>query len=75
VEFGIAALGEALARFGQPEILNADSKNESVGSFSAVMSHQATNCPRVSTQRGVPVALTRTPIDRVLCLSLDLSGG
>ena len=75
VEFCIEALEEALARFGRPEIFNSDSKNESVGSFSAVMSHQATNCPRVSTQRGVPVALTRTPIDQVLCLSLDLSGG
>jgi putative transposase len=28
VEFGIAALGEALARFGQPEILNADQGNQ-----------------------------------------------
>jgi putative transposase len=47
-DFCIEALEEALSRFGKPEIFNTDSKNDGVGSFAAIWSHQATNCPRIA---------------------------
>ena len=76
VEFCLEALEEALARFGQPEIFNTDSKNDGVGNLSTIPSYSSDEFPE-DRRRGevFPVALTRTPIDQVLCLALDLSGG
>jgi putative transposase len=48
VEFCIEALEDEMQRFGCPEIFNTDSKNDGVGSFAAILSYQATNCPRIS---------------------------
>jgi transposase InsO family protein len=74
-EFCTEALDDALKRFGPPEIFNTDSKNDGVGTFSAVGRIERRIARGLPTQRGGPVALTRTPIDRASCLSLDLSGG
>jgi hypothetical protein len=46
--FCVEALGEALGRFSKPGIFNTDSKNDGVGSFAAIWSYQATNCPRIA---------------------------
>lgn len=73
--FCVEALEEALARHGKPDVFNTDSKNESVGDSRRWCRIKRRVARGWSTQRGVPAALTRTLIDRVLCLSLDLSGG
>jgi putative transposase len=71
----VEAVKEALARHGKPDIFNTDSKNGAVGRLSTIPSHQATHCLRIAGTARCPAALTRTPIDQALCLSLDLSGG
>jgi transposase InsO family protein len=48
VDFCLEAVEEALARHGKPAIFNTDSKNDGVGSFAAIWSYQATNCPRIA---------------------------
>jgi putative transposase len=76
VEFCIEAVNEALARYGSPEIFNTDSKNDGVGKLSTIPSWQSDEWPEHRRHSKVSsVALTRTPIDRALRLSLDLSGG
>ena len=76
VEFCIEALEEAMARFGCPEIFNTDSKNDGVGRLRRSPPRQNDQWPEHRRHcRASSVALTRTPIDRALRLSLDLSGG
>jgi len=42
------AVEEALAKHRRPDMFNTDRKNDGVGSFAAIWSHQATNCPRIA---------------------------
>jgi putative transposase len=73
-EFCIEAVEEALARHGRPEIFNTDSKNNGVGSFSAVRSYHARNCPRMA---GAARCLSRPDpnTDRPGCVSFPGSVG
>ena len=48
VEFCLAALEEALARFGKPEIFNTDSKNAGAGNFAMNPSYRTMICPRIA---------------------------
>jgi hypothetical protein len=76
VDFCLEAVEEALARHGKPNIFNTDSKNDGVGTLSTIPSWQSDEWPEHRRHSKVSsVALTRTPIDRALRLSLDLSGG
>jgi transposase InsO family protein len=76
VSFRVSALEEALARFGTPETFNTDSKNDGVGKLSTIASWQSDEWSEHRRHSEVSsVALTRTPIDHALRLSLDLSGG
>jgi putative transposase len=76
VDFCLDAVDEALARHGPPEIFNTDSKNDGVGK--ALDNRVVANDGWPEHRRHSKVssaALTRTPIDHALRLSLDLSGG
>jgi putative transposase len=76
VDFCLEAVAEALARHGKPTIFNTDSKNDGVGKLSTTPLWQSGEWPEHRRHSEVSsVALTRTPIDRVLRPSLDLSGG
>ena len=76
VDFCLEAVEEALARHGKPTIFNTDSKNDGVGKLSTITSWQSDEWSEHRRHSEVSsVALTRTPIDRALRLSLDLSGG
>ena len=70
VDFCLDALEEALARHGRPEIFNTDSKNDGVGRPDDP-SWQSDEWPEHRRHSRVSsAALTRTPIDRALRLSL-----
>jgi putative transposase len=45
VDFCLEAVEEALARHGQPEIFNTDSKNDGVGSSSTIRSSTSDGLP------------------------------
>jgi hypothetical protein len=70
VSFCLAALEEALAKFGKPEIFNTDSQRITA-SFRRPDSNTDRPTGRLAPQ-GARCGLTRTPIDQP-CLSLDLS--